>query len=548
MQSSDLTKFKFAANIAGPYCSACCAGGGGVGPTGPTGPTGPAGGGSPSTWSQYPATQAVDVNCNFLNDVSGINFCDGTYIGPGGSFDISSNQTIVIKSTQDTEIRHYTGANVIDTHMRVEGNGTMSVVNPSAQGVEIVCFDGLDNSTSIRGKSDTTALVVAQSANLQGGSFLRFEEAGTGITLKTGNNPILLDAGGPATVQSGTSVALTSGGSLSAFAGGASMTFTTAFEGTYGVGTTTFSTGNINISNENGQTATMSVRTADGEFEIESAKGIQMDVANGVAAMALRDTAGAGSIDLTTTGGNININSGSKVVVSCSDFEVGPSNQATNIQSGTSIDLNAANGAAQIAMNSSGMTLTAVDTGLGQTVNMSLQPNINSITANCPNGVTFNGLSVSAFNGAVEGAEMGYDTSSTNNFVRGLGLNFEMKQSLSDPKYIRLENNPAEKIIMNADTGSVEVFGQNGVFAGIPNGGNPDTGLSVGAGAIPSAKLIIDSATASAGLQYDGTAGNPVQFHFNSADFISGSAGAATGQYLRIFINNVEYKIALLNP
>lgn len=33
----------------------------------------------------------ICLNCNQINDVSGINFCDGTYIGPGGSFDISTN-------------------------------------------------------------------------------------------------------------------------------------------------------------------------------------------------------------------------------------------------------------------------------------------------------------------------------------------------------------------------------------------------------------------------------------------------------------------------
>jgi hypothetical protein len=44
----------------------------------------------PTAWSQYPATQNVDMSCNLITDVSGITFCDGiTYMGPGGSFDIS---------------------------------------------------------------------------------------------------------------------------------------------------------------------------------------------------------------------------------------------------------------------------------------------------------------------------------------------------------------------------------------------------------------------------------------------------------------------------
>lgn len=38
----------------------------------------------------------VDFDCNLLNEVSAINFCDGTYIGPGSSFDISTNQVLKI--------------------------------------------------------------------------------------------------------------------------------------------------------------------------------------------------------------------------------------------------------------------------------------------------------------------------------------------------------------------------------------------------------------------------------------------------------------------
>lgn len=51
-----------------------------------------------STWSQYPASQDVDVSCNQLDRVGSLAFCDGTYIGPGGSFDISSSDTIKLIS------------------------------------------------------------------------------------------------------------------------------------------------------------------------------------------------------------------------------------------------------------------------------------------------------------------------------------------------------------------------------------------------------------------------------------------------------------------
>jgi hypothetical protein len=40
----------------------------------------------------------LDMSCNFIFDVSAISWCDGTYIGPGGSFDISTNDLLKISS------------------------------------------------------------------------------------------------------------------------------------------------------------------------------------------------------------------------------------------------------------------------------------------------------------------------------------------------------------------------------------------------------------------------------------------------------------------
>jgi hypothetical protein len=47
-------------------------------------------------WSQWPAKTHVNVSGNRLLNVSGIQFSDGTYIGHGSSFDISSTETIKI--------------------------------------------------------------------------------------------------------------------------------------------------------------------------------------------------------------------------------------------------------------------------------------------------------------------------------------------------------------------------------------------------------------------------------------------------------------------
>jgi hypothetical protein len=58
--------------------------------------------------------------------------------------------------------------------------------------------------------------------------------------------------------------------------------------------------------------------------------------------------------------------------------------------------------------------------------------------------------------------------------------------------------------------------------------------------------MYIDGATANVGLQYDGVSLTPVQFHFNITDFLDDTAGANSGKFLRIYVNNTEYKIALL--
>jgi hypothetical protein len=42
------------------------------------------------------------MNCNIIDDLSAINFCDGTYIGPGSSFDISTNQHLKVYANTTT--------------------------------------------------------------------------------------------------------------------------------------------------------------------------------------------------------------------------------------------------------------------------------------------------------------------------------------------------------------------------------------------------------------------------------------------------------------
>lgn len=66
----------------------------------------------------------LNLNCNEIYDVSGINFCDGTYIGQGNSFDICTNEVLHITSSQYTIIDGDLSANnnvIINGDLTVNG-------------------------------------------------------------------------------------------------------------------------------------------------------------------------------------------------------------------------------------------------------------------------------------------------------------------------------------------------------------------------------------------------------------------------------------------
>jgi len=73
------------------------------GATGLQGPTGDAGADGPTGSSILDISGNLDMSCNSIVDVSSISFCDGTYIGPGSSFDISTNQVFKIKVTDSSK-------------------------------------------------------------------------------------------------------------------------------------------------------------------------------------------------------------------------------------------------------------------------------------------------------------------------------------------------------------------------------------------------------------------------------------------------------------
>lgn len=91
-------------------------------------------------------TNSLSLQCNTIDDVSGINFCDGTYIGHGSSFDISTNE--VLKINTDAIIVNTdksVGIGTSDTDTRkfaVEGNtlvrGNIDAVDIDINGTEII--------------------------------------------------------------------------------------------------------------------------------------------------------------------------------------------------------------------------------------------------------------------------------------------------------------------------------------------------------------------------------------------------------------------------
>jgi hypothetical protein len=67
-----------------------------------------------NNWSLYPAKKDVDMGCKSITNLLSETFCDGTYVGPGASFDISSNHHIVLKTTDRISFSAGGVSNVLD--------------------------------------------------------------------------------------------------------------------------------------------------------------------------------------------------------------------------------------------------------------------------------------------------------------------------------------------------------------------------------------------------------------------------------------------------
>ena len=85
-----------------------------TGPYGPIGETGITGAPGEDYWTSGDSDLYflgnvkiggnLDLSCSLIQDVSGIYFTDGTYIGHGNSFDINSNEIVVIQSNSNITI------------------------------------------------------------------------------------------------------------------------------------------------------------------------------------------------------------------------------------------------------------------------------------------------------------------------------------------------------------------------------------------------------------------------------------------------------------
>jgi hypothetical protein len=345
-------------------------------------------------------------------------------------------------------------------------------------------------------------------------------DAGVVQITSTANDINLLAAGGIYATAAG-SIAITSTDpdrNITTSVGGGTATLALTDNG--GVGdvsiTTTGIASTINLSTDG--TIFLNTQVPD--------SSISMGANNGTAGLVLTDVGGVGTVDLTTTGGNININSGSKVVVSCSDFEVGPSNQSTNIQSGTSIDLDAASGASHITMNSSGVNITSAEsiaitsTDPDRTITTSVGGGSASVTLTDGLGVGVIGLIADTISLDASGD---INVSSANG---GVYIYTGLLES------INVVSGPAGKVSLTADKGDITLdsaTGGNiaitrtdpdGIISASVNGGTAALTLTDVSGV-----GVIDLTTTGAGSSINIASDGNVFFNTGTAEYLSLVAG-----------------------
>lgn len=118
----------------------------------------------------------LELSCNLINDVSGITFCDGTYIGQGNSFDISTsevlkvnsdalvvdtNKNIGIGTVDPSDILHIVRNQAGSTRINLENtdaNGLTTLRFTSDQGAAAAIYENASNDFTIRNATPNGAL------------------------------------------------------------------------------------------------------------------------------------------------------------------------------------------------------------------------------------------------------------------------------------------------------------------------------------------------------------------------------------------------------
>jgi hypothetical protein len=114
----------------------------------------------------------LDLSCNLLLDVSGIYFCDGTYIGHGSSFDISTSEVLHFKSSQNV---------LLDSNLKLNN--------------DLIFINNGENKMTFSDFSSNTQLVQLPSINNQPVSLTRmsiFYNSGVSGTLNAGIGSIFI--------------------------------------------------------------------------------------------------------------------------------------------------------------------------------------------------------------------------------------------------------------------------------------------------------------------------------------------------------------------
>ena len=153
---------------------------GSIGFTGPTGQIGPIGLTGPTGDNLLDASGNLDLSCNNIIDVSGIFFCDGTFIGHGSSFDISTNEVFRIMTTD------------VSNALVVDPSGQVGIGVEDPQYRLDVHRPGLGEIVRLRNSSSNPALDI----ELLIGTTTVGTTIDSGATTQwTGGTPLFLQAG-----------------------------------------------------------------------------------------------------------------------------------------------------------------------------------------------------------------------------------------------------------------------------------------------------------------------------------------------------------------